>query len=316
MLDYQSVPPNIHVSLSRVGVRDMEKIIRLRHDGEESLFYSRLNLFVDLSPGQMGVHMSRFDQCVTEIIEELVREEGMDIESLVEKMARLVLIRQQAVRSEISISAKYPAERITPVSGQKTQQIYTLIGMAVSTRKRTKKLIGVEVTGLTVCPCAQTMVREKAERTLEQAGFSRDEIGRIFRMIPLPSHNQRGKATLMIGSEERIDARRLVAIVEEAFSSEVYDLLKRPDELFVVEKAHRRPRFVEDSVREMLWRVIEDFSYLADDSFVLAKQENFEGTHHYSVFAERSGTLAEIKEELWGNQYLLRHTTVQEWLNG
>ena len=35
-------------------------------------------------------------------------------------------------------------------------------------------------------------------------------------------------------------------------SSENYDLLKRPDELFVVEKAHRHPRFVEDTVREML----------------------------------------------------------------
>ena len=59
----------------------------------------------------------------------------------------------------------------------------------------------------------------------------------------------------MIGCPEDcdtdIDARALLAIVEESMSSEIYELMKRSDEGAVVEKAHRRPRFVEDCVREI-----------------------------------------------------------------
>ena len=40
-------------------------------------------------------------------------------------------------------------------------------------------------------------------------------------------------------------------------SSEIYELMKRPDEVEVVEKAHRRPRFVEDCVREMVRMAVE-----------------------------------------------------------
>ena len=42
-------------------------------------------------------------------------------------------------------------------------------------------------------------------------------------------------------------------------SSEIYELMKRSDEAHVVEKAHRRPRFVEDCVREMIRGVVDAF---------------------------------------------------------
>src|SRR5919198_1334141 len=54
-------------------------------------------------------------------------------------------------------------------------------------------------------------------------------------------------------------AEGLVAIVEGSMSSPIYELLKRPDELFVVEHAHLQPRFVEDSVRVALKSTLETF---------------------------------------------------------
>ena len=74
--------------------------------------------------------------------------------------------------------------------------------------------------------------------------------------MPLATHNQRGRGRLLVGTEQSVRAEDLVEIVEASMSSENYDLLKRPDELFVVEKAHRHPRFVEDAVREMLENVV------------------------------------------------------------
>ena len=139
------------------------------------------------------------------------------------------------------------------------------------------------------------------ERLLEQ-GFSDDEIERVFASVPVATHNQRGLGTLRIGCPETcdtdIDALRLVEIVEASMSSEIYELMKRSDEAAVVEKAHRRPRFVEDCVREMVGGVVAAFPDLGDDTFVSARQENLESIHQHNVVAERFGLLGELRREL------------------
>ena len=84
-------------------------------------------------------------------------------------------------------------------------------------------------------------------------------------------------------------------------SSENYDLLKRPDELFVVEKAHRHPRFVEDTVREILRSFVTTYPELPDDAYVHARQVNMETIHKHDVFAQRGGRLGEIRRELSGD---------------
>jgi len=98
-------------------------------------------------------------------------------------------------------------------------------------------------------------------------------------------------------------------------SSETYDLLKRPDELFVVTKAHQNPRFVEDVVREMLQNVVDIYPGLPDETFVMAKQINFESIHKHDAIAERSGTLGEIRREISGDELATRYMSLQEWLN-
>jgi GTP cyclohydrolase-4 len=121
---------------------------------------------------------------------------------------------------------------------------------------------------------------------------------------------------LLIGSEQPVRAENLVHIVEASMSSETYELLKRPDEFFIVNKAHRNPRFVEDVVREILRNVIEVYPDLPDEAFVLVKQENFEGIHQHNAFAERFGTFAEIRREIVKKEHVVRHTTLEEWLKG
>ena len=96
-------------------------------------------------------------------------------------------------------------------------------------------------------------------------------------------------------------------------SSEIYELMKRSDEAHVVEKAHRRPRFVEDCVREMIRGVVDELPELREDAFVSARQENLETIHQHNVVAERFGTLKEIRAELAGNPPA-RHTSLQAWL--
>ena len=98
-------------------------------------------------------------------------------------------------------------------------------------------------------------------------------------------------------------------------SSEIYELMKRTDEGAVVEKAHRRPRFVEDCVRESIRGVISGFPELTERHFVYARQENLETIHQHNVVAERFGLLGELRHELASGEHIAHHTSMREWLS-
>ena len=233
---------------------------------------------------------------------------------MAERIAQGVLRDQRAIRSDVRIRAQFPQERYAPVSGKSTQEIHTLIGIAVATRQEVVHLVGVEADGMMACPCAQDMVASQAREQLLEAGFSPEEADRALAVIPVATHNQRGRGTLIVGTDQPIWAQDLVNIVEGAMSSENYDLLKRPDELFVVAKAHRHPRFVEDAVREIIFGLIELYPNLPDDTFVLARQVNMETIHKHDVYAERVGTLSELRHEIANGSYVTPHVTLDAWL--
>jgi GTP cyclohydrolase I/GTP cyclohydrolase-4 len=320
MVDVQSQLPAVQLGLSRVGVTDVEKVIRLRHNGTEQLFSARFECVVDLGPNQKGAHMSRFEEGVNDAIGEVVLGEAtFKVETLAEEIAQLVRTRQGARRAEVNVEARFPEHKPAPVSGIQTQEIYTLHGSAICTDAGTRRLIGVTAQGMTACPCAQELVAASARERLEEQGFDTETIDRIFETVPIATHNQRGLGTLYIGCteqcEDEIDARTLVGIVEHAMSSEIYELMKRADEARVVEKAHRRPRFVEDCVREMVRGVIETYPEIADPAFLSARQVNLETIHQHNVVAERFGTFGEIRRELESGIPSPLHTSRRQWLD-
>jgi GTP cyclohydrolase IV len=318
--DVQARQPTVQVSLSRVGVTGVEKVIRLRHNGAEQLFWARFECVVDLGAEQKGAHMSRFEEVVNEVIGEVVlNETTFKAETLVQHIAELVRERQGARRAEVSVEARFPEHKPAPVSGIQTQELYTLHGSAVTSELGTRRLIGVTAQGMTACPCAQELVAARARQRLEDEGFSNGEIERILDAVPVATHNQRGLGTLHIGCtefcEDEIEAATLLEIVEGAMSSEIYELMKRSDEVEVVEKAHRRPRFVEDCVREMIAGVVAAFPQLDGASFVSARQENLETIHQHNVVAERHGLLEELRGEVTAGVPAPRHTTLEAWLD-
>jgi GTP cyclohydrolase-4 len=316
--DVQSGRPATEVSLSRVGVTGVEKVLRVKSNGTEELYHAELECFVDLNPQQAGVHMSRFEEVVGEAIDEVVLGEAFRAETLAAHIAERIRERQGGMRSEVKVSAHYPKTVITPVTGHRTQEIYTLFGTAVASERGTRTLRGVQAQGMTACPCAQEMVADLARERLAEQGFDADEIERVIDVVPIATHNQRGIGTLYVGCPESwaadVDARDLLHIVEQSMSSEIYGLLKRPDELAVVEKAHSQPRFVEDCAREMIRCVIEKYPDMHDEAFVMARQENLETIHRHNVVAERYGTAADLRQELETGEHIRHHLTMREWL--
>jgi GTP cyclohydrolase I/GTP cyclohydrolase-4 len=313
--DLQATTPEVQLGLTRAGVTGVAKVIRIRHENREKTIAATISCAVDLDPAQKGVHMSRFPELFGEAIDEVVIGEAFLVETLAEHIASHIVERQDAWRAEVRIEAQYPLERRTPVSRLPTQEIATLIGIAAATKERVRRVVGVEATGVNACPCAQGMVHGAAADRLREAGFDGDDVDRILELVPLATHNQRGRGMLLVGTDARINAENLVTIVEHSMSSPVYALLKRPDELFVVEHAHLQPRFVEDSVRVALKEVVDRYTELDDGDFVFSRQVNLETIHDHDVLAERSGTVGEIRAELEHGKQPARHTGLRDWLS-
>jgi GTP cyclohydrolase I/GTP cyclohydrolase-4 len=165
-----------------------------------------------------------------------------------------------------------------------------------------RRALQVRATGMNACPCAQGLVRGAARERLLAAGFSAEQADTALDLVPTATHNQRATGSLTLGTAAALDVPRLAALVRDAMSAPVHELLKRADELAVVERAHAHPRFVEDSVRHLLASVLasgDDLGLAAGD-FVAAEQVNHESIHAHDVRAARSATLATLRRELAG----------------
>ena len=318
--DVQAGRPQVRLALSGVGVTGVERVVRLGPPGAEEPYSVVIDCAVALGPDQRGAHMSRFDESVEESIAEATLRGSVRAEMLAADIAERVRARQGSRRAEVNVAARFPRVREAPVSGAMSQTVDTLLGAAVTREERTRRLAGVSAQGMTACPCGQAMATDAARERLAADGFDADEVERVLAAVPIATHNQRGVGTLWVGVPDQaepaeVDPHALLAIVEESMSSEVYELLKRPDEAHVVEKAHRRPRFVEDCVREALRMAVERLGGLGEGAFLSARQENLETIHAHNVAAERHGLLGQLAAELSGASAVAGPTRAQ-WLDG
>src|SRR3954452_13007935 len=224
--ELQATEPDVHLALTRAGVTGVQKVIRITHAGSELLYYADIDAFVDLDPAQKGVHMSRFPEMVSESIDQVVIGESLHVEDLAEHIAAGIVERQRAVRSEVTIRAKFPVTRRTPVSDLPTQEIYHLIGRALANGSLSRRMVGVEVRGLNACPCAQGLVRDSAGVRLREAGYDDGQVEEIFSLLPAATQYQRAEATLMLGTTRDGVAGYLILTAERSMSVPIFELLK------------------------------------------------------------------------------------------
>lgn len=316
----QEEVPAVRLSLNRVGVSGVKRLIRLRVDGREAVYNGEFSMVADLAPDKAGVHMSRFSEVLEEAtLDVLARLDTVQADELAGAVAAQIVGSQRALRADVRLRAQFALERWTPVSGKRGEEIYTLIGIAHAGETGIRRVFGVEAEGMTACPCAQLMVREHGLAELIDAGFSEADAARALDALPVATHNQRGLGAVLIGmtgepGQYELRAEDLVEIVENSMSSETYGLLKRPDEFFVVNKAHHNPKFVEDVVRGILARSLDVYGDFPDDSFVFASQVNYESIHKHDAFAEAYGTFGELRSELASRSQMPRRTDLASWL--
>lgn len=293
-MDVQNIKPFVLVGINKVGCVGIKKQITRKG----RVLYPSINAFVDLSKAQKGIHMSRIIESVDEIIENLMEREVSNCEDLCVDIAKELIKRQNCASSSVELFSDFPTERIK--FGKKTTKIYEMIAKAtvsdINGVNEVKKSIGCSAVGLNACPCAQESIKEDSARKLSEY-FSKEEIKKIFSLIPSATHNQRLKGTLIVETDEKshVDLENIVDAVENSVSSEIFEMLKRPEEAEVVKRAHKNVLFVEDSVRLMLKNFYDRHKYL-DDAIITARAESFESIHPHNAFSECKVSIKDLRE--------------------
>ena len=274
--DVQSWKPSSSFKLTRVGIKGVKKPVKVERGGKEIYLLADMSIFVDLPASRKGSDLSRNPEVVAEIVDKSVRQPYNGLEELCEEIVKKLLERHEyASRAEAFASSIYFLERKTPL-GRKTMEPYKIMARAIANRgEKLRRFIGVEVIGMTACPCAMENIKKV--------------YGEKY------THNQRNVATIFIENDGSIDANDLIDIAEEAMSSPTYEILKRKDEMEVVKKAHENPKFVEDVVRDMLKKILEKYRNLPDDAIVIVRSESQESIHKHNAFAERITTIGELR---------------------
>lgn len=308
-IDLQATTPDVALALDDVGVRGIVRGIVL--DGAPTT--ARIDVDCSLTGGARGAHMSRFHEAIDQALL-LVGDEGADVRGL-EVLTAVIASRaadlQGSERATATVRATIAQARIAPASGRRTVDPFD-VWSRVEVRRgadgdvRTRVTLGVSASGMTACPCAQLLVRDAAIERLGDAGIDDETIAAVLEHVPIATHNQRSTGSLEVhvhgdaAVTAIVEPVELVELVRGSMSTGIHELLKRDDELAVVEAAHADPRFVEDCVRALLLDAVAHpvLAQLPATTELTARQVNHESIHAHDVASSRSASLAQLRVDL------------------
>ena len=303
--DVQASRPDVTVGLGRVGVTGVEKLVEVPRDDERPLvFTAEFEVYVDLPGERKGIDMSRNTQVIDETLEAVLAEQSYRLEDVCGAAAeRLLAKHDYTTTAQVQMEADLILREAAPASDLPTQHSVGVVAEAAASEGETHESVGVEVTGITVCPCSQGMSEARAREVLADLGVDDETTDAFLDRVPQPGHSQRGHAFLSVGAEgsPSVDLHDLIRIARESMSARIYNVAKRPDEDHMTYASHANARFVEDCVRAMADGVVEAFPDLPDEAVVHMRQSNDESIHQHNAHAERELTMGRLRAETNGD---------------
>jgi GTP cyclohydrolase IV len=289
-------PSRGRLKLRSVGLSGIRKPLSVQRGERVHHLAATFHVAVDLPSDRKGSDLSRNAEVLAEIVDRTVERPVGSLESACSTIARELLVRHAyATEATVEASAEYFLRK--GVSEERRSfEDYTLLAEARATRTagdqvELRRSIGAEAVGMTACPCAMETCREKL--TAEYPLLSDPQ----FKTFPMITHNQRNRTSLVFEIDDATDVEvdELIDAIEGAQSSPTYAILKRGDEAQVVLEAHRRPKFVEDVLRDLLAGLPERFPKVRDSVIVRAGTVSEESIHKYNVEASHRISFGELR---------------------
>ena len=251
MKDIQNEPDFRNIPIDKVGIKNLRYPITVldRKKGAQHTV-ATINMYVDLPHKNKGTHMSRFVEILNLFRPEVSLKRISDV--LAEMKNHL-----NAASAHIEVTFPYFIEKTAPISGAQGLLDYTCMFSGSSDPKgRVDLVCEVRVPVSSVCPCSK-----------EISDFG--------------AHNQRGEVRLAVRFKKFIWIEDIIELVESSASCEVYSVLKRVDEKCVTESGFANPKFVEDIVRDVAEKMMDDENI----TWFSVSAENFESIHNHSAYA-------------------------------
>jgi len=248
--DTQNERDDRKIAIDRVGVKNLRFPLRIRdRDQSQQHTVATVTMAVDLPHHYKGTHMSRF----VEILHAHGRE--LTVASIA-AMPKELLSRLNARKAHVEMRFPYFRAKRAPITKAEGLLDYGVIFEVNAEGEEIDYVVTVEVPVTTLCPCSKAISDRGA-------------------------HNQRGVVTLSVRFRQPIWIEDLIELVEASASSQLYSVLKRPDEKYVTEAAYDNPVFVEDLVRS----VAQKASSHKKIKWFRVEAENYESIHNHNAWA-------------------------------
>ncbi len=247
--DTQSGRDERHLAIQRVGIKDLRYPLQLRVAGAVQTTAALWTLDVALPAEKKGTHMSRFVAWLDAL------DEPLTAATLRERHAQM-LDKLSADEGRIEASFNFFIRKRAPVSGLSSLLDHQGRWIAETRAGITTVWAEVGVPVKSLCPCSKEI----------------SDYG---------AHNQRSLVTIRVELLAPVEWHQMVRFAEDAASSELWPMLKRPDEKWVTERAYENPKFVEDLVRDVALALNAD----ARIGRYRVEVENFESIHNHSAYA-------------------------------
>jgi GTP cyclohydrolase I len=248
--DIQSLPDARKLAIDKVGIKAIRHPIQvMQRSGGVQHTIANFNMYVGLPHQFKGTHMSRFVEILN------AHERELTVESF-NLMLREMVDKLEAKEGRIEMAFPYFIDKAAPVSGVRSLMDYevTFVAQVLKGEQCFAMKVLVPVTSL--CPCSK-------------------------KISDYGAHNQRSHVTVTAHTGDFVWIEEIVDLVEKQASSELYGLLKRPDEKYVTERAYDNPKFVEDMVRDVAAALNRDKRIRR----YVVESENFESIHNHSAYA-------------------------------
>lgn len=248
--DTQSEPDHRKIAIDRVGVKALRYPIQIRDKARELQHtIATASLTVDLPHHFKGTHMSRFVEVLNEFGPELHVD---NIHTILRELTK----KLHSECAHVDFEFPFFLAKKAPVSGAVGMMDYNARFSATLEKDAVDFVVEVKTPVTTLCPCSKAISIHGA-------------------------HNQRGEVTFAIRFKRPMWIEDMIRLVEDSASSELYSLLKRPDEKAVTERAYENPVFVEDLVRNIAARANRDSNIV----WYRVEAENFESIHNHNAYA-------------------------------
>ena len=255
MPDVQSSYDPRQIAIQRVGIRKVKSPLLIKQEAEQvQASVGEWTLTVYLPESEKGTHMSRFVSLLANY-----RQTAMDV-SVFKQMANEMLTLLNAEKGDITVTFPYFINKKAPVSGVESLMDYQVTWQANASKESIEFVMTVVVPVMSLCPCSKAISAYGA-------------------------HNQRSHITVEVVSEQIYSMDDVIKLIEKQASSELWGLLKRPDEKYVTEYSYDNPKFVEDLIRDVAVAI----KTLPGIQRYKIEAENFESIHNHSAYAVIEG---------------------------